>query len=121
MTPILFAASGRPADAREFYTQVMGFALVSDSHFALEFNAAGTMLRVQKVESFTPHPFTAIGWLVDDIAVKRAELAGRGAQFERFGFLEQDAADIWTAPDGARVCWFKDPDGNTLSRTEMSA
>ena len=25
------------------------------------------------------------------------------------------ALGIWTAPNGDRVAWFKDPDGNTLS------
>jgi predicted enzyme related to lactoylglutathione lyase len=28
------------------------------------------------------------------------------------------ALDIWTSPSGARVAWFKDPDGNLLSITE---
>jgi hypothetical protein len=27
----------------------------------------------------------------------------------------QDELGIWTAPSGAKVAWFKDPDGNTLS------
>ena len=45
------------------------------------------------------------------------ELSARGVQFEQFNlpFLTQDALGIWTAPNGDRVAWFKDPDGNTLS------
>lgn len=120
MTPILFTASTKHDEARRFYTDVMGFTLTSDTPFALEFDAAGTMLRVQKVPDFTPHPFTAIGWRVADIASERDRLARRGASFERFEFLEQDAQDVWTTPDGARVCWLKDPDGNMLSLTEWS-
>jgi hypothetical protein len=27
----------------------------------------------------------------------------------------QDELGIWTAPNGDRVAWFKDPGGNTLS------
>ena len=118
MTPILFTATTNPDEARAFYTDVMGFTLTDDNPFSLEFDAAGTMLRVQKVEGFTPHPFIAIGWRVDDITAERDRLAARGANFERFEFMQQDERDIWTAPDGARVCWFKDPDGNTLSLTE---
>ena len=30
-----------------------------------------------------------------------------------------DAKGIWTAPSGARIAWFKDPDGNVLSLTEF--
>jgi predicted enzyme related to lactoylglutathione lyase len=33
--------------------------------------------------------------------------AGRG--------MGQDQPGAWQAPDGSRVGWFKDPDGNTLS------
>ena len=29
-----------------------------------------------------------------------------------------DGQGIWTSPDGSRVAWFKDADGNTLSLTE---
>jgi hypothetical protein len=32
--------------------------------------------------------------------------------------LPQDELGIWTAPTGARVAWFKDPDGNVLSISE---
>jgi hypothetical protein len=34
--------------------------------------------------------------------------------------MQQDAAGIWTTPDGiGKVAWFKDPDGNTLSITQV--
>lgn len=118
MTPILFTATTRPEVARQFYTEVMGFALTDDSPFSLEFDAMGTMLRVQKVQELHPHPFTAIGWKVEDIAAERDRLAQRGASFERFEFMDQDERDIWTTPDGAKVCWFKDSDGNVLSLTQ---
>jgi len=32
--------------------------------------------------------------------------------------MAQDEYGIWLAPGGARVAWFKDPDGNLLSITE---
>ena len=39
----------------------------------------------------------------------------RGLAVERYGWLEQDARGVWQAPNGARIAWFKDPDGNVLS------
>jgi len=33
--------------------------------------------------------------------------------------FEQDELGIWTAPGGSKVAWFKDPDGNVLSLTEI--
>jgi hypothetical protein len=29
--------------------------------------------------------------------------------------MNQDERGIWSAPGGAKVAWFKDPDGNVLS------
>jgi hypothetical protein len=26
---------------------------------------------------------------------------------------------IWTTPDGTKIAWFKDPDGNLLSLTQF--
>jgi len=33
--------------------------------------------------------------------------------------MKQDELGIWLSPSGAKVAWFKDPDGNVLSVTEM--
>jgi len=38
-----------------------------------------------------------------------------GVRFERYEGMEQDSLGIWTTPTGAKVAWFKDPDGNLLS------
>ena len=32
----------------------------------------------------------------------------------------QDELNIWTAPGGTKVAWFKDPDGNILSLTQFA-
>ena len=45
----------------------------------------------------------------------KEKLKTKGVVFERYPYLEQDAAGIWTTPSGAKVAWFKDPDGNVLS------
>jgi hypothetical protein len=39
----------------------------------------------------------------------------------RDGFPGVDELGIWAAPGGAKVAWFKDPDGNLLSLTEMGS
>ena len=43
-----------------------------------------------------------------------AKLTSAGVQFQRYDFLKQDDLGVWTAPGGAKVAWFKDPDGNIL-------
>ena len=44
-----------------------------------------------------------------------------GVQFERWEGMPQDELGIWNAPGGARVAWFKDPDGNVLSLSQHPA
>ena len=75
----------------------------------------GTMVRIVRVGEFTPAPFTILGWQVDDIHTRVAELSGNGVQFNRYPYFEQSPDGVWTAPNGAKVAWFPDPDGNTLS------
>jgi predicted enzyme related to lactoylglutathione lyase len=59
-----------------------------------------------------------LGWVVDDIAARVRELSARGVEFQRYGAVQQDELGVWRSPSGARVAWFKDPDGNTLSLTQ---
>jgi catechol 2,3-dioxygenase-like lactoylglutathione lyase family enzyme len=117
---VAFAATVSPDRAKEFYGRVLGLPLIADEPWALVFDAYGTMLRVQKVQNLSPPPFTQLGWKVIDIARMVDTLRERGVTFERYGFLSQDERGIWKAPDGARVAWFKDPDGNTLSLTQFA-
>jgi catechol 2,3-dioxygenase-like lactoylglutathione lyase family enzyme len=115
-----FAGTRDAERALVFYRDRLGLRLVVDDSFALVFDAHGTMLRVTRVGPFTPLPFTALGWAVSDIAAQVRELAARGVVFERYAHVPGDEQGVWTAPDGTKVAWFKDPDGNTLSLTEFA-
>lgn len=105
--------------AKRFYQTALGLRLTSDDEFALAFDCGGMELRIQKVKEFRPHPFTALGWRVANVRATIATLVKRGVIFERYDSLEQDDWGVWQAPSGARVAWFKDPDGNLLSLTEV--
>lgn len=102
--------------ARAFYVDVLGLRFVDNDGFAMVLDANGTMIRVAKVQpDFKPAVFTILGWEVSDIENVVTAMTAKGVVFERYGFFEQDALGIWAAPGGAKVAWFKDPDGNTLS------
>lgn len=104
------------------YEGTLFLRFVHHDRFASVFDANGIMLRISKVPgAFTPFPFTLLGWQVPDIAAAVTTLAARGVSFERFGFFEQDALGVWTAPSGDKVAWFKDPAGNLLSVSEHVA
>jgi catechol 2,3-dioxygenase-like lactoylglutathione lyase family enzyme len=102
--------------ALAFYEGILGLRFVKDDGFATVMDANGIMVRVGTVAAdFKPAQFTILGWQVADIEKIVAALQSKGVQFERFGFFKQDELGIWTAPNGDRVAWFKDPDGNVLS------
>jgi catechol 2,3-dioxygenase-like lactoylglutathione lyase family enzyme len=113
-----FVATRDPARAKEFYANVLGLRFLSDDGFALVFDANGTTIRIATVRELSPVPYTVLGWEVDDIENAVKELVAAGVTFERYGIFPQDELGIWSAPGGARVAWFKDPDGNTLSLSQ---
>jgi predicted enzyme related to lactoylglutathione lyase len=115
---ICFAATKDSAAAKVFYGDVLGLTLKEDGPFALVFDANGTMLRLQKVQEHRPPPFTVIGWRVNDIGAIAAALTAKGVPFQFHPGMNQDKDGVWTSPDGAKIAWFKDPDGNTLSLTQ---
>jgi catechol 2,3-dioxygenase-like lactoylglutathione lyase family enzyme len=112
---VAFGATTNGARAAAFYGGVLGLPIQSDDAFAIAFDAHGVELRIQKVERLDPKPFTALGWQVADIGRIVDRLAASHISMERYAWLDQDSAGVWTAPSGARVAWFKDPDGNLLS------
>jgi len=116
---IAFVATADLGRARGFYESVLGLPVIEDDGLALAFDAHGTMLRVTGVRELTPPPYTVLGWSVLDITAAVGDLEARGVTFARYADFEQDQQGIWTAPTGARVAWFTDPDGNTLQLTQL--
>jgi catechol 2,3-dioxygenase-like lactoylglutathione lyase family enzyme len=116
---IAFIPTRDAAVARTFYEGLLGLRFISDDQFALVMDANGTMLRIVRVGDFTPFPFTILGWQVTDIDQTVADLTAKGLKFQRYGFLDQSPSGVWTAPgNAAKVAWFTDPDGNTLSLSQ---
>lgn len=117
----IFLATSNAESARNFYEEKLGLTLASDDAFALVYQMAGSELRLSKVPSFTPLPFTVLDWQVSDILAAHKTLSERGVEFTIFDGMGQDEKGIWASPDGgARILWFKDPDGNVLSVSERS-
>ena len=117
---VAFAATRDSEQAKAFYRDTLGLRFVSDDPFAVVFDANRITLRVTKVREFTPQSFTVLGWEVEDIEATVRALVEAGVRFERYGeFLKQDELGIWEAPGGSRIAWFKDPDGNILSLSQM--
>jgi catechol 2,3-dioxygenase-like lactoylglutathione lyase family enzyme len=101
--------------AREFFEGRLGFAFVSLDQFALVVKAGEHMIRISKVPNFTPFQSTVLGWEVTDVEAAVRWLKKQGVDCEKYPFVQDKELGIWTTPDGNKVAWFKDPDGNVLS------
>ena len=118
--PVSFIATRDFAVARAFYENTLGLTLVAEEYFAFVFDLNGHVLRVTQVDEFVPAQHTVLGWNVSDIVETASNLSSNGVVFQRFDGMEQDELGVWVSPSGAKVAWFKDPDGNNLSLTQLN-
>ena len=118
LTPVSFVPTIDVERARSFYVDVLGLPVLEESPFALVLRSGGGVIRVTPVESHSPAGHTILGWTVSDMANMLRALTSLGVETLRFPWFEQDDQGVWTAPGGAHVAWFHDPDGNTLSLTQ---
>jgi catechol 2,3-dioxygenase-like lactoylglutathione lyase family enzyme len=116
---IAFASTTDLGRARSFYETILGLPIVDENAYACVFNANGTMLRITAVAEVGLPGYTVLGWRVTGIGAMVARLESRGVAFARYDGMEQDAQGVWTTPNGDRIAWFTDPDGNVLSLTEF--
>ena len=116
---IAFVTIVNVARAKKFYGETLGLRLMSEEPpFALVFDANGIMLRLGMGKELPAAVGTVLGWQVPDITAAVKDLKQAGVHFERYEYMKQDDWGIWTTPTGAKVAWFKDPDGNVLSISE---
>ena len=116
---VAFVATRDSGRAKAFYRDTLGLHMVSEDEFALVFDAAGTMLRITSVQEVAAAKYTVLGWQVSDIVRTAKNLQKALITLERYAGMRQDELGIWNSPSGARVAWFKDPDGNTLGITQF--
>ncbi len=105
--------------ARGFYEGRLGLLVGTDSGDNVAYRCGeGTVIHVYlSPDHAGKATATLAGWYVDDVESIVDELVFNGVAFERYdeGPTTTDEKGIATFDGGARVAYFKDPDGNTLS------
>jgi catechol 2,3-dioxygenase-like lactoylglutathione lyase family enzyme len=105
--------------AREFYEGKLGLSVSIDSGDNVQYRCAeASVMHVYlSPEHAGKSTATLASWGVDDVERVVDELAERGVTFERYdeGPTITDEKGIATFEGGAKVAYFRDPDGNTLS------
>lgn len=99
-----------------FYVDTLQFPKIDRDAFVLVIDGGGgARVRITLVQSRGETGYTALGWRVPDLDGTVERLRDQGVDFIRYNGMDQDEHDAWTAPDGSRVAWFRDPHGNVLS------
>jgi catechol 2,3-dioxygenase-like lactoylglutathione lyase family enzyme len=105
--------------ARGFYEGALGLRVGIDSGDNVAYRCGeGTVLHVYlSSEHSGGSTATLASWYVDDVEGVVEKLTERGVVFERYeeGPILTDEKGIATFEGGAKVAYFRDPDGNTLS------
>ena len=112
-------ATHDPDLAKPFYRDVLGLRLVSEDQFSLIFDAHGTMLRIFIVQDLVAGKYAVSGWQVPDILAVAQQLERAGVRLLKFpNFHGMDERGIWSAPNGEKAAWFRDPDENMVILTQ---
>ena len=101
--------------ARTFYSDILGLPLVGQSMGALVYGVGAGELRVSPVPTTVPTEHTVFGFAVERLDEVLKDLSSKGVSFERHPGLTHDGQGVLTTPDGSRVAWLRDPDGNLIS------
>lgn len=105
----------RPEEASKFYAEQLGLPRLRESHGAQVFGVGAQEIRLSPVPAHTPSEHTILGFAVEDVTETMRALAARGVPSLAIPGLPHDADGVVRTPQGAKVAWIRDPDGNILS------
>jgi catechol 2,3-dioxygenase-like lactoylglutathione lyase family enzyme len=110
--------------ARRFYEDQLGLVPGETEEQGVRYPCAqGSGIFVYlSAENAGRSPATHAGWFVDDLDATMDELVANGVRFERYDQpgIKTDERGVFDA-GRFRAAWVKDPDGNTLAISQVSA
>jgi predicted enzyme related to lactoylglutathione lyase len=105
--------------ALAFYRDALGLPVESSDDYGDFLSTRSGLLRITVIPDHEPGPHPAAGWKVDDIVATVRSLEAQGIGTSRWEGMGQDELGITTSPDGSRMAFFADPDGNALMLVQM--
>jgi predicted enzyme related to lactoylglutathione lyase len=117
-TPVAFVYVSDRERAHGFYLGTLDFTLKSADPFGDFIDMGKALMRMTVMADHKGGTHPVLGWDVEDIGAVVRTLRDRGVVFTIYDGMGQDADGVWPAPDGTRVAWFNDPDGNVLSLSQ---
>lgn len=118
--PVAFVPTSDPRHAARWYATRLSMKRVDDDAYASTVRDDAITIRLARVENVEPAPYAILGWEVKDLGGAMRRLKAKKVKFLRYPGMAQDKAGVWKSPDGTRVAWFNDRDGNVLSLTQRA-
>ena len=104
------------ARATQWYSEKLGLAPVEESEGAAWYETGGARFLLYQSTFAGGNQATAATLSTSDFDSAMARLREVGVSFEEYDLGEIMTEDgVVTTPDGTRVAWFKDSEGNILS------
>jgi catechol 2,3-dioxygenase-like lactoylglutathione lyase family enzyme len=113
VSPVLLAKD--MAAARNFYHDLLGLEILTESEDALVFRCGATELAVTKSTTGTADEQTQVSWKVKDIRAELDELRSRGVKVEEYDTPELTTKDGIADIGFAWMAWIIDPGKNALA------
>lgn len=106
--------------AKIFYRDTLGLGIMMEDPAGVMLEAGnGTGVYLyQRGASKADH--TLAGFKVDDLASEMAALKEKGITFEEYDLPGLKTVNGIASMGNSKAAWFKDPDGNILSLTQLS-
>ena len=104
--------------AKAWYASVLGLEPVFTAESGdAWYEVDGTSMMLYASQFAGTNQATAAAFGVDDVEATVAELRSRGVVFEDYDFGEdfRTVDGIMTTPEGDKIAWFKDSEGNILN------
>ncbi|MDF7774135.1 VOC family protein [Sphingomonas sp. AOB5] len=118
--PVVFVNVAERERALTFYRDVLGFPLKSSDAYGDFLDMGSALIRMTALPDYTARPHPMLGWNVPDMGEAVKALVAKGVTFTIYEGLGQGADGVWTSPDGTKVAFFADPDGNVLSLAQTA-
>lgn len=103
--------------AKRWYSEKLGLEPVVEDELGVEYETGGQRFGLYQSEFAGTNQATAAGFRVEDVDAAAAQLRERGVALEEvdFGEMGKTVDGVLTVPDGRKVAWFKDSEGNILA------
>ena len=104
--------------AKKFYGEVLGLKFDKEDPGGVIYKSGDSRIYVYPSEFAGTNKATYAGWIVDDVEGAVEALKSKGVTFEHYKELGELKGDVHILGD-IKGAWFKDPDGNILSLTNL--